>query len=403
VLGGLAGVVYNVMSPEFGATGDGVTDDATAIQAAIDAADDAGGGIVFFPAGQYSISSVLDWPGTVSLLGVGASSSAIAQSFNSGHMLSAEVGPTGFPPRVCAGLSLLSLATNTDETVDVEDGALVRMIGCLIAHGGTAAGCILVDASTTTRLSLEHCRLAVATTSTANMIESAGAARITASDCLFVTPATYTPANGIVYGTNITLSRCRFDNSATTSGTVLCVAFNTTTVTGDVQSCTFTNGGGGTVTAIVLGSYATASMFFEAENTFGSSITAYSYTNAIAEPTGMVVLRTRETRAYRLANAADATPDIPVKQYGVISLLSTLAGNSSLAFDGVPPNGARGVILIRNEHGSNRQFTVAGGIIGTGLLAKTINTNEDNAWAYTVASAAVSSTPAIWYAGFWSE
>jgi hypothetical protein len=47
--------VYGVKS--YGAVGDGVTDDTTAIQAAIDAA--AAGGIIFFPAGTYLISTVL--------------------------------------------------------------------------------------------------------------------------------------------------------------------------------------------------------------------------------------------------------------------------------------------------------------------------------------------------------
>jgi len=44
----------------FGATGDGTTDDTTAIQAALDAAETAGGGTVFVPLGTYAIETALE-------------------------------------------------------------------------------------------------------------------------------------------------------------------------------------------------------------------------------------------------------------------------------------------------------------------------------------------------------
>ncbi|MGQ5602944.1 glycosyl hydrolase family 28-related protein [Streptomyces sp. EKS3.2] len=57
----------NVQSPQFGAVGDGVTDDTNAIQAAINVAGI--GGIVYFPKGVYVISAPLDLPRGVTLLG----------------------------------------------------------------------------------------------------------------------------------------------------------------------------------------------------------------------------------------------------------------------------------------------------------------------------------------------
>lgn len=56
--------VFNVKDPRYGATGDGVTNDATAIQAAITAAEDAGGGIVFLPRGDYIVNSTLTFTPT---------------------------------------------------------------------------------------------------------------------------------------------------------------------------------------------------------------------------------------------------------------------------------------------------------------------------------------------------
>ncbi|GGD88918.1 glycosyl hydrolase family 28-related protein [Paenibacillus nasutitermitis] len=49
----------NVKAAPYSAVGDGVADDTTAIQNAINAAQSAGGGVVFFPKGTYKISSTL--------------------------------------------------------------------------------------------------------------------------------------------------------------------------------------------------------------------------------------------------------------------------------------------------------------------------------------------------------
>jgi len=58
---------------DFGAKGDNATDDAAAIQAAINATQSSGGGIVFMPAGIYRISQTLTIPANaaVMLMGVG--------------------------------------------------------------------------------------------------------------------------------------------------------------------------------------------------------------------------------------------------------------------------------------------------------------------------------------------
>src|SRR5450432_2682394 len=57
---------------DFGATGDGSTDDAAAIQSAINQATSAGGGVVFFPPGTFLIGSGLKITGSnIALQGSG--------------------------------------------------------------------------------------------------------------------------------------------------------------------------------------------------------------------------------------------------------------------------------------------------------------------------------------------
>lgn len=58
----------------YGAKGDGSTNDATAIQSAIDDAGNAGGGVVFIPSGTYMTGSQLTVPSKVTVCGTGSGS-----------------------------------------------------------------------------------------------------------------------------------------------------------------------------------------------------------------------------------------------------------------------------------------------------------------------------------------
>lgn len=69
VLDRIYGRGVSITDPAFGAAGDGVADDTAEIQAAIDAVEAAGGGLVFFPRGTYRITSSLKLPSQVTLHG----------------------------------------------------------------------------------------------------------------------------------------------------------------------------------------------------------------------------------------------------------------------------------------------------------------------------------------------
>ena len=103
---------FNVTHALYGAAGDGTADDTAEIQAAVDACIAAGGGVVYFPAGTYRISSAITVTATsgvrVILRGAGKWVSIVAQqtantsgfSFNDASDLSSVEdlgihGPTG--------------------------------------------------------------------------------------------------------------------------------------------------------------------------------------------------------------------------------------------------------------------------------------------------------------------
>ena len=102
----------SVSVKDFGAVGDGVTDDTAAIQAAINATQTAGGGIIFVPLGAYKISSTL----TITGNGVVLQGAA----FNSIH----DTGSPTYPVRFnwAGGASPMISIVTTSATLPVTSG-----------------------------------------------------------------------------------------------------------------------------------------------------------------------------------------------------------------------------------------------------------------------------------------
>lgn len=123
-----AGLVYNVKSG-YGATGNGTTNDSAAVQAAINAADAAGGGIIFFPHGTYLLSSaitVANSTGKFFFLGEAASGSKLKQGTSGITMLS--LGNSN--QITLMNLTFTATAANTGTLVAVGSTARATFISC---------------------------------------------------------------------------------------------------------------------------------------------------------------------------------------------------------------------------------------------------------------------------------
>ncbi len=99
---------------EYGATGNGTTDDTTAIQNAINSISTAGG-TVLFPIGTYLISSTLTVPNYVFLVGM--------SRYRSQLKASTAITMVSFPDRDSAGIMMMLLTGNSTASVGIDIGA----------------------------------------------------------------------------------------------------------------------------------------------------------------------------------------------------------------------------------------------------------------------------------------
>lgn len=96
-------LVFNVK--DYGATGNGSTDDHASIQAAIAAANAAGGGVVYLPKGIYQISGTLSIGTTssIKLLGAGRGITWLRATTTTAHMI--DVGNAAYTSIACLSLT----------------------------------------------------------------------------------------------------------------------------------------------------------------------------------------------------------------------------------------------------------------------------------------------------------
>jgi hypothetical protein len=376
VLARLTGLVFNVK--EYGAVGDGVADDTVAIQAALDAAEAAGGGTVFFPAGTYRITAMVYVYATVAVAGSGATSTTVAMdSAAEDGLRFGDASPNGQTFQVVAGLTVAATQANTGAVVVLSGGALVDLVDCYLGGPYNAGQCVYGSGGAR----MQRVVMEQAASATTNAVDVTTLSMV---DCGHVPGVGYNPTNGVIRAVVIFADNCSFNTEASL-GTFNVFQWASTSVIGHVQGCMFMHASGA-VTAIALGTYASTSDFTESGNMFfGSAVTAYSYSARAASKGARVTLATRETRRADVTITATGQV-LDTDQYGLLYCTNVAATNVALLVK-QPPEGARGTVFIRNDDGSSRTFQVSDGTPPTtadalGNLAQAIGAESVNWFDY---------------------
>jgi hypothetical protein len=279
ILGGLTGLVFNVKT--YDAVGDGVADDTAAITAAIAACVAAGGGIVFFPAGTYKITSTLTWSATVSFLGAGSGVSIITMDHATEDILSlVTVGR-----RFMVGLALQTSQTNTGQALDLNFGTSISHVTvamCAIGSGTSTGTLISIAGAAEHIVSLLNNRFLISgATNGAISCTSTNADIVVDGNEFFMNEATYTGTivlcNGEGHVTNNT-----FRADGHTTGAIQFIANSEPTSALSVLGNLFIVGSG-TATCVT---WATGAMVHVSGNSWpatASTFTRYGVSGILAK------------------------------------------------------------------------------------------------------------------------
>ena len=239
-LGALSGLVFNVKSPAYGAVGDGVTNDQSAIAAALAAAVAAGGGTVFFPKGTYLISTAIEWAPLVNILGSGPGVSIIkTSSASNARILSFATGSSHTLPLLIAGVAFDASVSNSGEQVYASAGIAV-MIDFHRVRFGASSNCVgnLLRVASGGRVNLTECEFSPGAAAYAAYL----ACDSSFQSCRFITSNTsYNVAfcrldSSGVYGRH-RVNGCLFDASAVTAAPTTLYGVETVSTTAYL-SCT---------------------------------------------------------------------------------------------------------------------------------------------------------------------
>ncbi len=282
----VSGLFFNVKF--YGATGDGATDDVGGIQAAINAATVAGGGIVFFPSGTYRVTTGITFQPSVSLLGSGAGNTILSRdsvATNTFVRSFPPLPPDGVVPRqgFISGLKIRAQSVSTGPLLELHGQTLDSCeVGSSQSNGQIMA--------TSTGSYLRDCKFIMGNSPSAQVQLEAGA-NASIVGCTFVVPNSFgdipdpTLNNCIIrINLNTRVSSCQFLLSNVTAGTFSCIR-NVGLFTGPgrnaVTGCSFDSINTASPPTRVVAIFNDSGRMSESGNIFGTGVVPYAFDGAI--------------------------------------------------------------------------------------------------------------------------
>lgn len=386
-VGGLGGMFFNVKSPAYGAIGDGTADDSSAIQNAMTAAQAAGGGIVYFPAGTYKVTQTLNVGTKVSLMGVGPGGARLAMAHATRATLS-YAGATAVDWQTISGLRLAPSQANSGDTVSITANCKLMVSGCYV--GGTnvtGTGVHCTAGGDSSLVVVLGGTFEVGSHLAGHLLFDGGAPILLGAR--FVFPATF---DGVaVTGTKGGMAAfCVFEGGWATASFAFAISLNVTAPSRPsvIVGCDFAAPSSGTLVA-----YVGHAPFHEAGNRLAAGVTTgvIATAPAAANVEGNV-LATRGVRKEYFATDAPVTAN--AGSVGQTVVRRATNANQSVTAAGPPSVGHIWILTYWNGSGSNiATVTLAGatfyGIATFALTAGLANTyvfeavdiNGNLAWA----------------------
>lgn len=288
---GLTGLFFNVKS--YGAVGDGVADDGSAIQAANAAALLVGGGILFFPPGTYRSTTTITLGVGVSAMGCGATASKLRVDNGA---LSSLLNLTGTDTgvREVSGIGFGALSNFTGSLVQlVSGGPRVSFTDC--AFGGdtfSKGNAIFVNSSVNVASSTVSClRCQMYVIANTSALVNQGAGRTVIDNCDFVVSATGAYNASVIFvASGLFLRDSNFTMPGPSSGTAQYITLSQTGALANqypasvIIGNTFATNLSVALTCIYNSSSTPSYDVYEVGNSFGlvgglpfAAITAYGY------------------------------------------------------------------------------------------------------------------------------